>query len=54
MAKSKVMEDKIYSALKLIECLCSQGKVPKYIFKNILDDYKGVVNIDDFQCCDYT
>lgn len=54
MVKTRLAEEKIYSALKLIECLHLQGKVPTYIFKNILDDYKGVVNIDDFQCCDYT
>lgn len=57
MAKPKLTEeekDKIYSALKLIEYLHTQGKVPKQVFKNILNDYKHIVNINDFQCCNYT
>lgn len=57
MTKTKLTEeekDKTYSALKLIECLYSQGKVPKHVFRNILNDYKHQINMNDFQCCNYT
>lgn len=39
-----------YAALKLIENLFKQGKIQKHIFKNILNEYKGYIDISTFKC----
>ncbi|MBQ3021902.1 MAG: hypothetical protein IJD91_01060 [Clostridia bacterium] len=43
-------KDKIYAALKLIENLHKQGLVKKYIFKNILNDYRDCIDLSEFKC----
>lgn len=43
-------EQKTYAALKLIEYLYKQQKIPKYIFINIINEYKNKIDISDFQC----
>ncbi len=41
-----------FSALKLLELLNKEGQLPGYIFRNILNDYKGVVDITQFTVTD--
>lgn len=43
-------KQKTYAALKLIEYLYKQQKIPKYIFINIINEYKNKIDIFDFQC----
>ena len=50
VVKMKQDEQKIYAALKLIEYLYKQQKISKYIFINIINEYKNKVDISDFQC----
>ena len=38
----------IFAALKLIEQLYQDGHIPQYMFKNILNEYRDVVNITEF------
>ena len=40
------------SALKLIEQLHKDGKLPAYIFRNILNDYADVVDLSQFTVID--
>lgn len=54
MKNKKITEgerDKIYAALKLIEALVKQEKLPSHVFRNILNEYKHVVDLNDFKCC---
>lgn len=37
-----------FAALKLIEQLYKDGKIPKYMFRNILYDYADVVDLSAF------
>ncbi len=41
--------DMIYAALKLIENLYKQGLIKQYIYRNILADYKDIVDIREFE-----
>lgn len=36
--------------LKLMEGLCKQGIVPVEVFKGILNDYKGKIDLSQFSC----
>lgn len=47
---SKNEKETIYAAIKLIENLYKQGKIKKYIFKNILSEYNDYIDISEFQC----
>lgn len=38
----------MYAALRMIEQLTDDDLLPKYIFKNILEDYKDIVDIEKF------
>ena len=40
--------DYYFAALKLIEQLYKDGKIPAYMFRNILNDYAGVVDLAKF------
>jgi hypothetical protein len=40
--------DELFAALKLIEQLYKDGHIPQYMFKNILNEYKDVVDITQF------
>lgn len=54
MVKKKITEDerdKIYAAIKLIEALFQQGKIPLYVFRNILNEHKNIIDLDEFKCC---
>lgn len=42
--------NKIFAALKLIEALFIDGKIKYHVFRNILDDYKDVVDLSGFKC----
>lgn len=51
--KKKLTEkeyNETYAALKLIEGLFRAGQITKNVFKNILNDYKDVVDLQDFRC----
>jgi len=37
-----------FAALKLIEQLYTEGKIPEYMFRNILNDYADVVDLSAF------
>ena len=37
-----------FAALKLVEQLYKGGKIPKYMFQNILKDYADVVDLSAF------
>ena len=41
-----------FAALKLIEQLHKDGKLPAYIFRNILNDYADVVDLSQFTVID--
>lgn len=54
MSNKKITEnerDKIYAAIKLIEALTKQGKLPLHVFQNILNEYKHAIDLNDFKCC---
>ena len=36
--------------LKLLEGLCKEGIVPVEVFKGILNDYKGKIDLSQFSC----
>lgn len=38
----------IFAALKLIEQLYQDGHIPQYMFKNILNEHRDVVDITEF------
>ena len=41
-----------FAALKLIEQLHKDGKLPAYIYRNILNDYADVVDLSQFTILD--
>ena len=38
----------IFAALKLIEQLYQDGHIPQYMFKNILNEHRNIVDITEF------
>lgn len=46
----KKSDGKIFSALKLIEALYLDKRISYEMFRNILNDYKDVVDLSDFAC----
>ena len=46
--KTDLTPDHYFAALKLIEQLHKDGKLPAYIFRNILNDYADVVDLSQF------
>jgi len=44
----KKSDGKIFSALKLIEALYLYKRISYEMFRNILNDYKDVVDLSDF------
>lgn len=40
--------DYCFAALKLIEQLFRDGKIPEFIFRNILNDYADIVDVTEF------
>ena len=40
--------DYCFAALKLIEQLFRDGKIPEFMFRNILNDYADVVDVTEF------
>ena len=38
----------IFAALKLIEQLYQDGHIPQYMFKNILNEQRDIVDITEF------
>ena len=51
MNMSKILSDDpnlCFSALKLIEQLNRDGHIPAYMFRNILNDYAGIVDLSKF------
>ena len=49
MTKKKLDEKMLFAALKLIEQLNHDGYLPEFIFKNILNEYYGKVDITEFK-----
>lgn len=41
-----------FAALKLIEQLYKDGKIPAYMFRNILNDYADTVDLSQFTIYD--
>ena len=41
-----------FAALKLIEQLYRDGKIPAHVFRNILNDYADVVDLSKFTVID--
>ena len=46
--KQEYNSDYYFAALKLIEQLYKDGKIPKYMFQNILGDYADKVDLSAF------
>ena len=44
--------DLCFAALKLIEQLNHDGHIPGYMFRNIMNDYAGVVDLSKFTVVD--
>ncbi len=44
--------DHYFAALKLIEQLYKDGKIPAYLFRNILNDYADTVDLSQFPIYD--
>ncbi len=44
--------DHYFAALKLIEQLYKDGKIPAYLFRNILNDYADTVDLSQFTIYD--
>ena len=40
--------DLCFAALKLIEQLNHDGHIPAYMFRNIMNDYAGIVDLSKF------
>ena len=40
--------DYCFAALKLIEQLFRDGKIPEFMFRNILNDYADIVDVTEF------
>lgn len=49
VTEKKLDENMIFAALKLIEQLNHDGYLPGFIFKNILNEYYGKVDITEFK-----
>ena len=47
-AGAALTPDHYFAALKLIEQLYRDGQIPAYMFRNILNDYAGVVDLSKF------
>ena len=47
-AGTSLKPDHYFAALKLIEQLYRDGQIPAYMFRNILKDYAGVVDLSKF------
>ena len=47
-AGTALKPDHYFAALKLIEQLYRDGQIPAYMFRNILNDYAGVVDLSKF------
>ena len=47
-AGAALKPDHYFAALKLIEQLYRDGQIPAYMFRNILNDYAGVVDLSKF------
>lgn len=47
-ADTALNPDHYFAALKLIEQLYRDGQIPAYMFRNILNDYAGVVDLSKF------
>lgn len=47
-AGTALTPDHYFAALKLIEQLYRDGQIPAYMFRNILNDYAGVVDLSKF------
>ena len=47
---NKISDDPEYcfAALKLIEQLFRDGKIPEFMFRNILNDYADIVDVTEF------
>lgn len=41
-------ETMIFAALKLVEQLYKDGKIPRFMFKNIMNDYADEVDLSQF------
>ena len=39
----------LFAALKLIEQLYQDGHIPKYMFKNILNEHRNILDITEFK-----
>lgn len=39
-----------YIALKMIEGVYKQGLISKTVYRNILNDYKDLIDIEEFLC----
>ena len=44
--------DYCFAALKLIEQLNHDGHIPGYMFRNIMNDYAGIVDLSKFTVVD--
>lgn len=40
----------VFGALKLIEQLYLDDKIPGYIFRNIIKEYGDVISVSNFRC----
>lgn len=47
-ADTALTPDHYFAALKLVEQLYRDGQIPAYMFRNILNDYAGVVDLSKF------
>ncbi len=44
--------DHYFAALKLIEQLYTDGKIPAYLYRNIINDYADTVDLSQFTIYD--
>ncbi len=40
----------VFGALKLIEQLYLDGKIPGHVFRNIMKEYGGTISVAKFKC----
>ena len=40
--------DYCFAALKLIEQLCKDGRIPNFMYRNILNEYADIVDVTAF------
>ena len=45
---AEYISDHYFAALKLLEQLHKDGKIPAYMFRNILKDYADIVDLSKF------